>query len=498
MTSSDKTLSLLLQSLTLAEYISLFGTVFDKKTRKTTSFKLWPKQAKLCLLMQHSKECCIPKARQLGISELSAEEMVKLATQTPNFLGLVFSKTERDAIEFLETKIRPKIVHRPSLGGTITWPEIAGESQRYIRLSNGSRILCLPASNRAGASTVADMVIFDEAGGIDLQPGVSLSTMYRNVSPTLEKANGLMRMIGTSEPGSYFNQMIREIVDGEKPIDCFFLPASADPSRTEAWFAHTRAKFPSDTDFLSQYPETIDDFFTVREGLIYKHFDDKEGGRHVKDFVPSRMHKIYLGYDHGFAHHAVLLEAYYDSLDDHLYIHRELSWQGVLAENIADDIKEFLYKTNILPYKSVADSAMFAQTGVKGPIEVFKTKGLEIFQKCKKTRAATGLDASAAMLSLRLSNDKITVHPSCTLLRSEFGAWRWDDKGLKPVDANNDAIDALRYIIADLDSPVTLRSPLEEPMPYKRPPLQLRIKQAKSILRKSNSKNFGEGKWMSL
>jgi hypothetical protein len=430
--------------MSLREYITLFGSVFSKKTRKTTRFQLWPKQARLCDLLDISKESCIPKARQLGISELTAEESVKLALQSDKMLILIFSKTERDAIEYLETKIRPKIAALPRIKG-ITWPTIDHESMRHIKLSNGSRIVCLPASNRAGASHVADHVVFDEAGGIDLQPGVSLSVMYRNVSPTLEKADGKMRLVGTSEPGSYFNQMIREIVNGEKPIDCFFLPATADPSRTQEWFRRTRTKFPSDADFLSQYPETLDDFFVVREGLIYPQFDPKEGGLHVREFEAPPRANYYISYDHGYRHPAVLLELYHDTLSDVIYVRRETVWKETHAEHIADDIKGIINERNARPYKMIADSAIFAETGVKGVIEVWKERGLEGFKKSIKHRAKSGLDASAADISHRLTDGRIVIHPDCHNLIQELQQWHWDAnlKGEKPIDSFNDSIDCL-------------------------------------------------------
>jgi len=453
MSQDPRTLSTFLKKMPLADYITYFGSVFDKKTRKTSRFELWPKQRRCCELMEDSQECTIPKARQLGVSEITAEELVKEALQSKGAVCLVFSKTERDAIEYLETKIRPKLMALPKIKGLV-WPHIVNDTQKYIKLSNGSRLICLPASNRAGASMVADYVVFDEAGGIDLQHGVSLDIMYRNVSPTLEKSGGKMRIIGTSEPGSYYNEMIRDIINGEKPIDCFFLPADADPNRTPEWFAGVRAKFPSDADFKSQYPFTIADFFATREGLIYPQFDSDIGGAHIQEFTPMSNHVLYLGYDHGYRHAAVLLECYHDTKSGTLYVRREHYWYETHAENIADDIKEDINQIGRRPNMMIADAAIFSETGSKGVIEIFKERGIHEFQRSFKPRARIGLDAASAAISLRLTDKTIVIHPECAGLIQELMTWHWDPntKGEKPIDAKNDAIDVLRYICAELDS----------------------------------------------
>jgi hypothetical protein len=470
---SSPTLQELLRKLTLREYIGLFGSVFDKKTRRTKPFVLWPKQARLCDLMEKTQECLIPKARQLGISEITAEEGVKKALQSSRTIVLIFSKTDRDALEYLETKIKPKLAALPKIQG-ILWPTVERESLRHVKLSNGSRIVCLPASNRAGASFVADHVIFDEAGGIDLQPGVSMSIMYRNVFPTLEKAGGAMRILGTSEPGSYFNQIVREAMDGTKPIDCYFLPADADPNRTTEWLERTKAKYPTLADFQSQYPLDIKDFFAVREGLIYPQFDPAEAGPHVREFEPDVKWPLYASYDHGYRHAAALLEVYHDPLKDVLYVRNELVWREVHAEHIAADIVNRYNELPRLPYMEIADSAIFAETGVKGPIEVFKSKGLHRFVRSVKHRAKSGLDWSAADISQRLTERRLVIHPSCDNLLREMTSWRWDEtlRNEKPVDKDNDCIDALRYVCAAVNTKRTEPKPPPPAMGYRKAPVR--------------------------
>lgn len=453
----------MLRKLTLAEYINTFGTVLDMKTKEYVPFRLWPKQRKLCDALENSKECLIPKARQLGISEICAEEAVKLCLQQDRTHVVFISKTETDAIYFLAHKVLPKIDNLPQVEGLV-WPKHKAKTQ-VINLSNGSIIEALAPSNLSGASMVVDMVVFDEAGGIDLQPGVDLSKMYRNIKPTLEKADGKVRMVGTSEAGSYFNEMVREsymTAYEDRDRDCFFLPADADPNRTKEWFEKQKRMFPSDADFKTQYPFKINDFFAVREGLIFPLFDDEEGGQHVREFEPASYWDLYDSYDHGFRHNAVLLEVYHDRRKDILYVESELCWSGVQADVIADEMVERINMRKRPPTLQIADSQIFAETGTRPISEIFSRKGI-YFSKSIKTSAKSGMDWSTANIAERLREGKLVIHPRCESLINEFLTWRWNakTKGEKPVDENNDGIDALRYVCAQLQ-PGVQREAIEE------------------------------------
>lgn len=454
----------LLRSLSLREWVKLFGTRFDKKLHRRVRWKPWPKQLELCDFLDENKEGSIPKARQLGVSNLAGEEIAKEALQNDGVLCMVFSKTDTDAMEYMETNVKQRIKGLPRIRG-IRWPRIERESLRAVKLSNGSRIVSFPSSNRSGASFVADYVLFDEAGGIDLQPGVSLAAMYRNVSPTLEKADGKLRMMGTSEPGSYYNSMVSEILAGTKPIPQFFLPADADPARTKKWFENTLAKFPSVIDFRTQYPMGIEDFLSVREGLVFPQFRE---AIHVSETEAPSRSLFFMGYDHGYRHPAVLLEIWHDSLSDVVFVRREHYWYETQAELIADEIKTTIDERGRLPHKMIADSAIWGETGIPGVIDVFKRKGLTMFIKSIKHRAKFGMDASTGEISRRLTEGGLLIHPECRNLIAEFKGWTWDKnlRGEHPVDKNNDGIDALRYVLAEIGIRTIIDPATDEPREF--------------------------------
>ena len=69
------------------------------------------------------------------------------------------------------------------------------------------------------------------------------------------------------------------------------------------------------------------------------------------------------------------------------------------------------------------------------------------FRKAKKHDEA----ASRDLLSNRFRDNKILIHPRCACLIAELRSYRWDpkSKGEKPIQKNDDAIDALRYLCAE-------------------------------------------------
>jgi len=226
-----------LEGLSLKEYIAIFGTYWNQEQFKVSRFKLWPLQAELCDHLDNNQFVLVPKARQLGISEIMAERIVKMMLTYDNWEGAVVSKTEDDAVYFLEKRVAKKIKALPVIEG-LEYPSVVKMTKDRIELSNGARIDSLPASSGAIASRTGNAICFDECGLIDKQPNASFEDMLNNALPTIEAAGkmGWMMGVGTSEPGSYYNDLLRKVMRGElREYSYHFLPWFAKPSRTKEW-----------------------------------------------------------------------------------------------------------------------------------------------------------------------------------------------------------------------------------------------------------------------
>jgi len=442
-----------LSKITLAEYINHFGSYWDQEHFEVKPLKLWPMQAAYCDWLEKNPYALVPKARQLGMSEVMAERIVRDLLRFPQCEGVVISKTDPDAQYFLKKRVLPKLQNLPVIEG-LDWPAIKKSTKDSIELENGSIVSSLPASSGSAASRTGNFLAFDECGLIDKQPNASFEEMLNNALPTIEKAGdrGWMMGVGTSEPGSYYNEMMRKVVAGKMSrYKYFFLPWSADPTRTQQWKKETLETMTDETEFRLKFPETIEDFFAVKEGLVLPNFDPKSGGKHVNYFTPNYKLKLICGYDHGYRHPAVFLVALYDPYKDHLYIVSEKYWYETPVEDIAPQVNDTIRRTGKIPWRLVADTAIFAQTGVRSVAEHFKTLGVR-FNKSDKYKGLTGEAGSLSLLSERFTKGTITISPECVNLIEQLSSWKWNDKrkGEVPEDINDDGPDVLRYLVAEL------------------------------------------------
>lgn len=107
--------------------------------------------------------------RQVGKSLALAWLALWKFTTRPNQTILMFSMTQRQAVELFHHGLKPEM--EASIFDKDTEWGIVGETKKSIEGANGSRIEALPAANRSDNNTLrgytADMVIVDEAAFIE-------------------------------------------------------------------------------------------------------------------------------------------------------------------------------------------------------------------------------------------------------------------------------------------------------------------------------------------
>jgi len=280
--------------------------------------------------------------------------------------------------------------------------------------------------------------------------------------------NGQIIVLSNSGPGTWFNSQLQRIVDGRvKGVDLYFLSVWVDPARNQEWYSETRTSFDSEIDFYMEYPETIEQMLLQREGFVFPNFDSKEGGKHIRNFEPNwNDHYIY-GYDDGYVHWAVFLQMMYDPYEDHLYIFDEMYDTGKDTSEISKQINSKIYHWREYgaprkPWRAIADTAIFSQRGQKTVADLIRNYTGINFQKSWKHDE----EGSLSMLRIRFTQDKITIHPRCHNLIRQIRDLPFDKNG-KPKDAENDGIDILRYICAELNKQIR-QVPEKDPKPYDR------------------------------
>jgi hypothetical protein len=478
--TSGKTVSEIIREMSLVKYIANFGTILDqnglsKTYKKRIPFKLWPRQAEMCDFIERVKFVLIPKSRQKGASETGAERALKTLMENENTEGVAISISEDVAGYFLTRRVLPKYQEMNRLFPN-KFPQIVKQTKDMIEWEGGRVIRSLSSSQTAGASMTLDFLIMDECGGIDENRQKNVDTsifkeIWTNAKPSLDQNPlGWAMLIGTSVPGSYYNQLVKEAYDAnnEGYLKYFFIGWWHQPGRNAKWYEQEASALKDKV--YSQHPTDMDDFFYVRDGLVFKHFDGKEpdldgrgGGRHIYNFTIGQGFKRKLdkdvtnyrcswngnyitSYDHGTNHPAVNLYSVYEQYSDMLYVFAETFFHeghGTDTVDIAKRIHERLKMYPKRPDKQIADGAIFNKIGVKSVGSIFREEGLA-FTKAKKHDES----ASRELLSNRFRDNKILIHPDCVNLIAQIKSYRWDSKsvGDKPIQKNDDAIDALRYL----------------------------------------------------
>lgn len=172
----------------------------------------------------------------------------------------------------------------------------------------------------------------------------------------------------------------------------------------------------------------------ISEGLVFENFDVQEFDEHekLKAGLPS-----YFGMDFGFTHDpTTLISCLYDAKSHELWIYDELYKTGLLSEDIVHEAMQ----RGLLAATITADSA--------SPMTIaeLKRKGLRRIRAAKKGKDSVELGISF------MEGLKIHISPRCVNTIEEFNTYVFDqDKEGKwlnqPVDANNHAIDAIRYAL---------------------------------------------------
>jgi hypothetical protein len=481
-------LSQVIRALSLAEFCEMFGSLAHPVTQDPIQFLPWHGQRQFMDWLQPApkngehgavtrKEFWVPKARQLGISEIMSLLILKHMLSYPGSEGIVVSKSDFDSTYFLRKRLLPKLRLLPPFPG-VKYPTIVEprtpEPNDYIKLSNGSKMWSRPPTGATGASMTLHWIVYDEAGGIDKQPNASFEDMWKNGPPAVEKAVragvGWIGVVGTSEPGSFYNEELRKMFEGLKTPKYYFLDWKTDPSRDKEWERAERERLGSDADFLNQYPSNMFEFFATREGRVFPTFDPRENGETVFPFEENFRLPLMIGYDHGRRHWAAALFFLYDQDQDILYQFDELFWKGVDVDVIASDVNEKLNDYGVVPEVMLADGSIFNKDGRRSVAELLREAGLNFSPAWKADEAA-----SRSLLSQRFTDHKVVIHPRCGNSIRQLTGYTWDPrtKGEKTIQVNDEAPDILRWLSAHIHKkehgPGKAKQAVEKgPLPFKR------------------------------
>lgn len=220
----------------------------------TIPFRLWPDQLRLMWALLGRHLVIILKARQLGISWLVCAYGLWICLTQPGRLVLLFSRGQLEADE-LARRIGIMYQRLPEWLKSVL-PGLVTDNKSELAWSNGSRVQSLPATENAGRSFTASLVICDEFAFMSWA-----EKLYTAVKPTID-AGGQLIVLSTANGEN--NQFAKLWADAIARINGFltiFLPWWSRPDRTPAWRARQDAEYPFTWQAFQEYPATPKEAF---------------------------------------------------------------------------------------------------------------------------------------------------------------------------------------------------------------------------------------------
>jgi len=427
--------------LTATEFIeqTSLEVIADEQTG-IAPFKLWDGQRQALSVMEHARLAVFLKARQLGISWVVCGFALHQALSTPNQTILAYSQGQLEANELIRRVSFLYHHHKADL------PALATDNIGMLGWANGSRMLSLAATRKAGRSFTASIAILDEWAFM-AWPRQTLAA----VKPTIDAGGKLFIISSADGQGSAYHQFWQHAESGANGYKAVFLPWFAHPDRGSDWRDQKVIEASGDTaSVLREYPANPIEAFTAAAGLVYDVWSDGPPDGNVTEDAEYQAGAgpIFWGVDDGYSGAHDPQTGYFtpNSAPRVFLLLQELpdGSLNVFAEQYRfktmeeDDIASARALGYPDPEYAAVDSASAALRGRLHLSGIYtRGKPQHIDESVKATRRMLAKDANGRR--------RIHVHPRCTYLRREMAGYRNDDQG-NPIDDVNHGPDALRYI----------------------------------------------------
>jgi hypothetical protein len=379
------------------------------------------------LLLSRDRQVLLCCSRQAGKSTVVSALALHTALFTPGALVLLLSPSQRQSAEIF----RKVLEADNALGRPV--PAVY-RTQLRLELANGSRVLCLPGREETIRSFGGvNLLVLDEAARIR-------DELYRSVRPMLAVSQG--RLVALSTPFGQRGWFYHEWA-GDGPWRRVRITWRDCPRISPAFIEEERRAL-GDAWVAQEYETT----FTALEGLVYPDFAAAlvEQGAAVSG---RAVGGIDFGWRNPFAAVWGVLDA-----DDVLWLTGE----------------RYLSRTPLHLHaqalRALGPVTWFADPAGATEIAEFRAAGLVV-------RAAdNALRAGITAVSARLGTRRLRVPRNlCPALVREAGLYRYPTAaerlrdGEDPVDENNHALAALRYLVAGLDTRFLARLRRHGPIP---------------------------------
>lgn len=311
------------------------------------------------------------------------------------------------------------------------------ESRLEIVLVNGSMIVLRGWENiDTLRGQQFDLIVIDEIA--------SMRNFWENwheiIRPTLTDTKGEGIFISTPKGFNHFYDLFN-MESKDKDYKSFHFSTYDNPHIDNDEVDKAKEELTEDR-FAQEYLAD----FRKTEGLVYKEFKRAEHliSGDIAKWLEGKGQTVarkYCGVDFGFVHPAAVLNVK-ETSDGIFYVESEWYKSGKTDAEIAE------YAYGIKAHATYPDPAN------PGGIEELKKAGCNVREVIKGPNSIkNGINVVRELLKA----NRLFVHESCESLVFEFETYSYGDKGSKmkvdenPVKENDDALDALRYVLMMVD-----------------------------------------------
>ena len=205
-------------------FLGKYG-IIQHPVRGKVNFNLYDFQEKsLESFMQHDYNIVL-KARQLGLSTLTAGYALWMMTFQPDKNILVIA-TKQETAKNLVTKVR---VMHANLPGWLKQPCVE-DNKLSLRYKNGSQIKAVASSEESGRSEALSLLIIDEAAFID-----KIDTIWGAAQQTLATGGRALIISTPNGVGNFFHKTWVGAESGTNDFNFINLHWSVHPERGQEW-----------------------------------------------------------------------------------------------------------------------------------------------------------------------------------------------------------------------------------------------------------------------
>ena len=400
-----------------------------------------------------------------GKTTTAVMELIKHVLEVPNGMSAMLAPTMQMLQETSYATLMQYLPH------TFIEHEVRTRGKEEIILTNGHKILLLP-SNSADKLRSLNLSAFylEEASNAKYEVFSELTARTRNRAALTGGKNRLLGIICSNPDVGWVRTEILYKSDQVIAADDRVYPRDED-QYNPFMSTHLHSSYQNtylDPDFQVRISRGKPDWWVAR--YIHGSFDYAEGmvyptfAKTIVDpfFIPGHWKRMF-SVDFGLRDPTVMLAAAIDPEENVLYIYDEYYQAETPVNENAKNMKKLLDQVpaGLIHGQIIADPAGAKRSGAtkRSYFNHYAEYGLW-FQE-----GNNNIEAGVAKVYTYLSLNRLKVFSNCINTIREGRAYKYREseldqqknRGEKPVDANNHAMDALRYMLMELpDDPDNL------------------------------------------